>query len=175
MSDLLKGPASDVPELELERRRLVFEKDDSTLIWTEGRDDRLEIVVGGKILATPGPVPPRRIPPWDPSSSDGCTSMPSGWREIYEAGCKRHDEDYYYGGSRWHRRQSDEALRRFFIAQGMPRAGAWFAVNVLVRAMGAPAFRARGVSWAHGGGVFKYTEKPKNDHKRWYYSWGGED
>jgi len=107
----------------------------------------------------------RYLERWDSSFSDGC-SVPQLLRLVvpHETTaecrvCERHDEAYYYGGSRADRRAADRAFRAGLIAAGMPALkarGYWFAVRI----GGSPWYRVKGVSWAFGGEYFKYSGAP---------------
>lgn len=122
-------------------------------------------------LVTTGSVPP--LPPWSPKMFDGCSAMPVGplaFRRRFNhwffkkwpgatPGCEPHDEDHYYGGSKEDRLKSDHRFMARWEVAGVPR---WLRRLTfrLVRAFGGPRWRIPGVSWAHGGGRFKYTEHP---------------
>jgi hypothetical protein len=109
------------------------------------------------------------LPAWRDEWSDGC-SVPRLLRrllpwllpletEAEREACRRHDEAYYYGGSAADRRRADDEFHARLLAAGMPRPKAnvyWGAVRI----GGHPAFRVRGVSWAFGGEVFRYTAAP---------------
>ena len=122
----------------------------------------------------------RTLPRWDPEWSDGCSVfavLPESLRRPLQgklirflaghpevakaavAACGRHDEEYYYGGSRALRKTADERLRVGWRQAGLPR---WF-VSVGIRAIrlfGGPGWRRRGVSWAFGGDHFRYEPEP---------------
>jgi len=94
---------------------------------------------------------------WDDAMSDGCTGVPLlNADPAAHACCVRHDERYYYGGTRADRLAADRALYSCLRSHGIPRWRAWV-VYVNVRVFGGPDARAPW-SWAFGGGVFRYTE-----------------
>ena len=113
---------------------------------------------------------PTEVPPWDRSLSDGCSALPVGpllvrrrvnlWLFAGLAGatavCESHDEDYHYGGTREDRLESDLKMKGRWKAIGVPE---WKRVIVfrLIRTFGGPRWRTPGVSWAHGGGRFRYS------------------
>jgi hypothetical protein len=107
----------------------------------------------------------RVLPRWDKTQADGC-SVPQLLRIVVPqetaaqcSVCERHDEAYYYGGSRKDRRAADKVFRNGLIAARMfpPKAWSyWF----LVRIGGAPWFRVKGVSWSFGGDCFRYSSGP---------------
>jgi hypothetical protein len=99
------------------------------------------------------------LPPWDDAMSDGCTGAP--FLDVCpeaHACCVRHDERYYYGGSKADRRRADQAFYTCLRAIGIPlwRAQASYR---FIRWFGGPDGR-QPWSWAYGGGVFAYTEAP---------------
>lgn len=107
----------------------------------------------------------RTLAVWNDAMSDGC-SVPSWLRWLIPlefaaacAACVRHDEVYYYGGSRAHRALADHNLRIGLIAAGMSgwRARMYW---IGVRLGGRPMFRVPNVSWAFGGGRFRYDDEP---------------
>ncbi|MFN0218430.1 MAG: DUF1353 domain-containing protein [Hyphomicrobium sp.] len=102
---------------------------------------------------------------WDRRKSDAC-SVPSLMRLVVSQEtaaqcqvCERHDEAYYYGGSRAQRRDADERLRSGLIEVGMSKPRAW-GYWLAVRLGGAPWLRIKGVSWAFAGAYFKYSPDP---------------
>lgn len=100
------------------------------------------------------------LPPWNDSMSDGCSFAPIADSIPGCHGCcVRHDEAYYYGGSKADRLAADNALKACWIANGMARWRAEWRYR-RVRILGVPWLRIKGVSWAFGGDVFKYTDKP---------------
>lgn len=112
---------------------------------------------------------PQYLPAWRDEWSDGC-SVPKLLRrllpwvlapetEAERDACVCHDEDYYYGGSRRDREIADEKFWRRLRQAGMPQWKAdlyWGAVRI----GGHPMFRIRGVSWAFGGQIFRYSATP---------------
>ncbi len=111
-----------------------------------------------------------KLPPWDDSMSDGCSALPIGPRAMRRrfntwvfskwpdasAGCLAHDRSYYYGGTMEDRTLADEDLMDDWEEAGVPgwvRRLAWR----FIRSGGGPRWRTPGVSWAFGGGVFRYT------------------
>ena len=103
---------------------------------------------------------PRVLPPWDDEWSDGCTASPnSGWWGSHLECCLRHDEAYYYGGTKEQRRDADLVFRHCLVGMGVPVPIAWMYWGA-VRAMGPPRFRFPKASWAFGGELFQYTDKP---------------
>ena len=122
----------------------------------------------------------RTLPRWDPDWSDGCSVfavLPRWIRQPMQrklirflagqpaaaraaiAACGRHDEEYYYGGSRGYRKSADERLRTGWRRAGLPR---WFvAIGIrAIRVFGGPGWRRQHVSWAFGGGRFRYDDEP---------------
>lgn len=122
----------------------------------------------------------RTLPGWDPSWSDGCSvfavlpvwirkplqrkliRLLAGDPEVARAAiaaCGRHDEEYYYGGASGHRKSADERLRAGWRQAGLPR---WFVALGIrtIRLFGGPGGRRKGVSWAFGGGHFRYDDEP---------------
>ena len=116
-----------------------------------------------------------QLPPWDPSTCDGCSALPIGplrvrrrfnrwlfkhWPDATKA-CERHDEAYYYGGTKEERLDADAALVARWAhlkPKRVPHAVCTLAFN-MIRALGGPSTKMPGVSWAHGGKRFKYDEK----------------
>jgi hypothetical protein len=99
------------------------------------------------------------LPPWNDAMSDGCSGPVPVGEPKYLACCFRHDEAYYYGGSRADRLVADEALRACWIANGM----GWIDADIrvwFIRLFGGPMWRRKNVSWAFGGEVFAYTDAP---------------
>lgn len=99
------------------------------------------------------------LPPWDDSMSDGCSGAPFLSKLLGAvACCKRHDEAYYYGGTRADREQADRALLACWLRTG--EVSAWRAQlgYRIVRVMGSPQLRIKGVSWSFGGDVFAYRK-----------------
>ena len=100
------------------------------------------------------------LPPWDPSLSDGCSWAPLLTAQPKaRACCLVHDERYYYGGSRTDRYVADVRFRECLRAAGVSWWEAWTAFY-LIRWNGGPNNRSTYVSWAFGGEVFAYTERP---------------
>ena len=102
---------------------------------------------------------------WNSSMSDGC-SVPKLLRLVVPREtpeqcriCERHDEAYYYGGSRAHRRAADRVLRQGLTDAGMTSLKAW-CYWMAVRMGGAPWYRVKGISWAYGGAFFRYSREP---------------
>ncbi len=107
----------------------------------------------------------RVVTRWRREMSDGC-SVPSYLRLFAPketpaecAVCERHDELYYYGGSRARRRSADAEFRSGMIGAGMPRLKAWM-YWAAVRTGGVPWLKVKGVSWSFAGEHFKYAAKP---------------
>ena len=120
--------------------------------------------------------PPRRLPAYDPLWSDGCTLapfLPVRWRARFQlwtigviAGdpamaremtyiCERHDQRYYYGGSKEDRIDADQEMLTSMEIHGIPR-GFRTAAYRAVRMWGGPSWQTSGVSWAYGGEHFQY-------------------
>ena len=107
------------------------------------------------------------LPPWDDSTSDGCTNAPwfSAIPEVLEC-CKRHDAKYYYGGSWRDRLKADRDFYDEIIATGKIDQVAAEAAFTLIRAFGGPNGRHPKYSWAFGGDVFAYTDGSDCEHLR---------
>lgn len=73
--------------------------------------------------------------------------------------CVRHDEAYYYGGSKQDREQAD---RRFYECLLNAGVVPWLAriYHAAVQTGGHPVFRRKNVSWAFGGERFRYDPEP---------------
>jgi hypothetical protein len=100
------------------------------------------------------------LAPWHDSMSDGCSGAPllSALPKACRC-CVRHDRAYYYGGSEEDRLTADKAFLACLLAAGAPWWRARGAYQ-MVRWFGGPDRRVHGVSWAFGGHIFAYTEKP---------------
>lgn len=105
----------------------------------------------------------KTLPPWQDAWSDGC-SIPEWVKPfitqitpaIHDA-CVRHDEKYYYGGSREDRLRADYEWAIALLLTGdisIEGVEQWFA---MVRIAGGPNGRNPKYSWAFGGKVFAYT------------------
>jgi hypothetical protein len=105
----------------------------------------------------------KALPPWNDAMSDGC-SIPAALRSFFpstpevRACCVRHDERYYYGGSRADRLRADLAFGVALLDAGVS-AETVEKMVAAVRAFGGPSGR-RSYSWAFGGGVFEYSSSP---------------
>ena len=95
--------------------------------------------------------------------SDGC-SVPIMFKPFLlqsaeaKAACLRHDEAYYYGGSRLDRLKADcEFALALLTSTDAEQAEMVFNA---VRTFGAPRFRVPKVSWAFGGDRFHYDAPP---------------
>ena len=114
------------------------------------------------------------LAPWDDSMSDGCSALPIGPRALRRrfnlwlfrkypnttAGCLAHDRSYYYGGTMEDRELADEDLMDAWEDAGVPERTRQLAYR-FIRFGGDPRWRTAGVSWAFGGGVFRYTARPR--------------
>jgi hypothetical protein len=95
--------------------------------------------------------------------SDGC-SIPAALRpffpktEAVRVFCLQHDERYYYGGSRADRLRADLAFALALVNVGVS-AETVEKMFAGVRMFGGPAGR-QPYSWAFGGKVYAYTDKP---------------
>jgi len=107
----------------------------------------------------------RTLPQWDDRWSDGCSVpriargfLPEEQGETRQC-CVRHDEAYYYGGSREERQEADGRFSACLLAAGVPP---WLArvYYLAVRVGGHPRFRRPNVSWAFGGDRFRYDPEP---------------
>jgi hypothetical protein len=101
----------------------------------------------------------RMLPRWRDEWSDGCSFAPIASATACRACCVRHDEAYYYGGGKADRRRADEQFLVCLVGRGMPSALAEVYYRA-VRIGGAPRLHIPRVSWAFGGQVFRYTERP---------------
>ena len=99
------------------------------------------------------------LPPWESSMSDGC-SVPSLLRPFFpltpeqRQACVRHDEKYYYGGTKADRLIADATLMIEWVLADMDVVQAEHGFQA-VRAGGGPGGRKR-YSWAFGGQRFVY-------------------
>ena len=105
----------------------------------------------------------RTLPSWRDDMSDGCTFAPDrGWWGDHRWLCVRHDERYYFGGSKELRLAVDVGFFYGLLAVGMPRPIAYLYYRV-VRVWGHPRYRIPGVSWAFGGEFFAYSDEPARE------------
>jgi len=99
------------------------------------------------------------LPPWDKSRSDGC-SIPALLRPLFPVteeqrqACVRHDEAYYYGGTREDRLIADATLMIEWVRAGMTAEQAQSGFEA-IRLGGGPELR-QPYSWAFGGERFVY-------------------
>jgi hypothetical protein len=99
------------------------------------------------------------LPPWDPSSSDGC-SVPEPLKQFFpntpavRAVCVRHDARYYRGGTREDRLIADAIFLRDLVEAGV-NAETAEKMFTGVRMFGGPSGRQK-YSWAFGGQRFVY-------------------
>jgi len=102
------------------------------------------------------------LPPWDPATSDGC-SIPSLLVSVFpitpeqRKACERHDEKYYYGGTREDRLIADATLLIEWVKAGMLAEQALSGFEA-IRYGGGPEWR-KPYSWAFGGKRFVYDVK----------------
>lgn len=96
--------------------------------------------------------------------SDGC-SVPDALRGLLPlespeavAACRRHDEKYYYGGSKKDRLRAD--LEFALALLDTPDGGKAEGYYTGVRTWGGPSLRLSGVSWSFGGRYFRYSDAP---------------
>jgi len=100
-----------------------------------------------------------QIPPWNPATSDGC-SIPAFLKPFFPItpdqarGCVRHDEKYYYGGTKEARLIADAELMIWWLDAGMSAEQAKQGFDA-IRIAGGPEGR-QPYSWAFGGRRFVY-------------------
>jgi len=97
----------------------------------------------------------RTVPLWTDSMSDGCSHV----EDIARPCCVKHDEAYYYGGSKETREYAD---RNFYLCMIENGISTWRAyVRFLgVRLFGGPGWKTKGESWSFGGNHFQYSDEP---------------
>lgn len=102
------------------------------------------------------------LPPWQDAWSDGC-SIPAALQQFFprspavRACCVRHDERYYYGGSKEDRLRADLEWAIALLDTGEVSAETVEKMLAGVRAFGGPSGRNPKYSWGFGGKVFAYT------------------
>ena len=103
----------------------------------------------------------RQLPRWQDKWSDGCTASPDkGWWGSHVECCHRHDEGYYYGGSKALRRKVDVDFRVCLISKGMPTPIAYLYFAVGARLLGTPILKLRRASWGFGDRFYGYSDEP---------------
>lgn len=106
-----------------------------------------------------------QLPPWDPSTSDGC-SIPDPLRPFFpntpavRACCVKHDQSYYFGGTEEDRLAADCQLVIDWLKTGDVTASQAQTAFEAIRLFGRPELRVDRVSWAFGGERFCYDPAP---------------
>ncbi len=101
-----------------------------------------------------------------PFATDGCTLFPDGtseYKDLWLNCCKKHDYEYWMGGTKAERLEADIELRNCVASVGRPKIAELMLKGV--RAGGTPYLPTEfrwGFGWSYPRGYKRLTDREKN-------------